>query len=356
MEQSQRQLRDLHVGWVESLDEKLNTASVNEVLRIASALEVELRLVSQFGERRALCVDADIIMCSASIATAREEQRPDAAIAFYFLNEQSPIPLKIAPEHAHELSLIATALMRRVNFKPAADSAHKLRRLRLLLQLLPARPESREEVLLFQQSRHRILELLQSDSWGRHAKSMSRWRDADSLARILRMNDTEPSAGTFWTLVSTTRSVLSLPDRMNRVFEPRYSPPFVQHVYGPAWTCFARSTGAHRDKRYLEATASAVLQARNDISRILQRRDDRDLTVDRALLPYLRQSLKTFGEFLEPFHERVARAVEEERQRQMEEFERWIVELKAGHRIFDNVILETIIWLDDIASGRLNLT
>jgi hypothetical protein len=356
---SQRQFQEMHSKWVASLNDKLDTRSVHEILRIASALELELRLTRLFGDRRTLCIDTDVMMHFASIGTTSETSGPNGAFAFYLLKEQSPIPLMITYPHSLEVRAILFGMMRALNSKsPTVGMRTQIQRLlqksgiKPLLDVAPTMTEFLEIGDCTDQIMHLFKKNLSPYS---HHSLQALATDASALAHLLWMNKTRQKTEAISTLVTTTKRILSLPDIIRQSENallasfPSYELT-VQDVYGPAFGSFAYATGMSKDSAYLELMASAIAKAKRSILQIVGRSEHLGGTIERAHLQHLHEVIRNFGAFVEPFHAQVAKTLETELESRLKELQRWIMDIPVGQNIIDDVILEVITWLDSAAS------
>jgi hypothetical protein len=359
---SQRQFQEMHSKWVASLNDKLDTRSVHEILRIASALELELRLTRLFGDRRTLCIDTDVMMHFASIGTTSESSGPNGAFAFYLLKEQSPIPLRMTYPHSIEVRALLLAMMRGLDSKSSiVDMRTQIQRLTFLLQERGMKPLLDTALMMtgFQEigaCTEQIMHLFMKGI-SRHPYHSLRplEMDASALAQLLWMNKERQKTEGISTLVTTTKRVLSLPG-MIRQSEETLLGSFsdyelaVQDVYGPAFGSFAYATGMSRDSAHLELVASATAELKSSILQIVRRTERQGGAIDRAHLQHLHEVIRNFGTFVEPFHAQVAKTLETELESRLKELQRWMMDIPVGQNIIDDVILEVITWLDSAAS------
>jgi hypothetical protein len=355
------ELRQIKSNWLRSLDERLSSASVKEVLRIASALEIELELSRRFGERRILCLDTDVIVDFLDMGIPNKTSRPSSAFSFYLLSKPPLIRIAITPSHRTELTVIAKHAIRQANASAGSlAGAHRLRRLwplieRTELNLLLDNVMTMRDMIELNALRMRTFGLLRQfrtsaeRNRSQEDQEATLMADADAVAHVLRFNNFSRKQEYLATLVTTTRRLLLLPQTARAIAsesDPDDLNLAIQDVYGPAFNRFIYEAGPRDGSKYLRELVSTIAEAKSALSAIAQGGAGRNVTIDRAYLPHLRQAIANFADILEPFHEQVARAVEEERRQQMHSLRAWFADLTEGRRAIDAIILETLEWLD----------
>jgi hypothetical protein len=177
------------------------------------------------------------------------------------------------------------------------------------------------------------------------------------LARILMRRESLQQNGTAPSLVTSARSTSVFSNAIEKCgvlgiasLRPDHD-GLVQDVYGAAFGNFARAAGIIKESSYVELLASAVRVLKADIIEILCEDRPQGRAIDRAQLQHLRGALTGFERFVQPFHEQVARMLESEYQRKLEELHRWVIDVSAGRQLVDEIIRDTMLWLDSMTDA-----